>query len=153
MAPRAGTTLVKDIDPASAEVQRFQLKGVGNTLFLSASDGVHGNELWKSDGTEAGTVLVKDINPGAADSYPGDFAEVDGQLYFGASDGIHGEELWKSDGTEAGTLLVADIIPGANTSTPSVVGLPTAPCWCGPTTASMATSYGGAMAPQPALCW
>ena len=27
--------------------------------------GVHGEELWKSDGSTAGTVLVKDINPGA----------------------------------------------------------------------------------------
>ena len=38
---------------------------VGDTLFFAANDGVHGTELWKSDGTEAGTVLVKDINPGS----------------------------------------------------------------------------------------
>ena len=35
----------------------------GSTLFFTANDGIHGPELWKSDGTEAGTVLVKNINP------------------------------------------------------------------------------------------
>ena len=44
---------------------------IGSTAYFTADDGVHGEELWKSDGTAAGTVLVKDINPGSAGSYLG----------------------------------------------------------------------------------
>ena len=34
-------------------------------MYFSATDGVAGIELWKSDGTAAGTVMVKDIFSGA----------------------------------------------------------------------------------------
>jgi ELWxxDGT repeat protein len=37
----------------------------------TATDGVSGTELWKSDGTAAGTVLVKDIRAGSAASGAG----------------------------------------------------------------------------------
>src|SRR5262249_32588778 len=79
-----------------------------------ANDGVHGNELWKSDGTAAGTVMVKDINvaPAAAGSYPGNLINVNGTLFFAATEDTHGRELWKSDGTAAGTVMVKDIRPG-----------------------------------------
>jgi ELWxxDGT repeat protein len=36
--------------------------------YFSARDGVHGAELWRSDGREGGTFLVHDMNPGPFDS-------------------------------------------------------------------------------------
>ena len=36
----------------------------GVEVWQDADDGIRGQELWSSNGTEAGTVLVKDINAG-----------------------------------------------------------------------------------------
>jgi ELWxxDGT repeat protein len=87
-------------------------------LFFYARDGVHGHELWTTDGTEAGTHLVLDIAPGLESSLPrlysSTFLSADvlaDRLVFAANDGVHGNEPWVSDGTGAGTHLVADIDP------------------------------------------
>ncbi len=64
---RAGTVLVKRFASDDSEYGGDgpeNLTAVGGTLFFTASDDVHGEELWRSNGTRAGTVLVKDIRAG-----------------------------------------------------------------------------------------
>ncbi|HYO65617.1 MAG TPA: ELWxxDGT repeat protein, partial [Archangium sp.] len=121
----AGTVLVKDIYPgsdgSSGQVPGYspyggELTAVGGLLYFTATDGLHGVELWKSDGTTAGTVLVKDIAPGWGGSSVSKPIALNGRAYFSANDGIHGEDLWKSDGTAAGTVLVKDFNPGTPSS-------------------------------------
>ena len=120
----AGTVLVKKLftdSGLSAGDDVGQLTNVNGTVYFTANDGVHGNELWKSDGTAAGTVLVKDISSGAGTSYPSNLTNVNGTLYFSANDGVNGRELWKSDGTAAGTVMVKDIQTGSGSSSPNLL--------------------------------
>jgi ELWxxDGT repeat protein len=86
---------------------------LGPTLFFWAYDGVHGFELWKTDGTAPGTVLVRDVAAGPPGSMGIEhFAAAGHEVFFTASDRVSGRELWRSDGTEAGTTRVADLAPG-----------------------------------------
>ena len=89
------------------------LTAAGLTLFFIYEDGIHGTELWKSDGTPQGTMMVKDICPGPVSSRPTNLMALGSVLMFSADDGVHGMELWKSDGTETGTVMVKDINPGS----------------------------------------
>ena len=87
---------------------------MNNTYFITYNDGIHGNELWKTDGTEDGTVMVKDINESAGGSFIYQYAPYKNIFFFTATDATHGRELWKSNGTEAGTAMVKDINPTGN---------------------------------------
>jgi ELWxxDGT repeat protein len=91
---------------------------VNGTAFFIANDGIHGNELWETDGTLAGTFLVKDINPGPANSFAYLLTNVNGTLFFSAAESTHGQELWESNGSAAGTFMVADIRAGGVGSYP-----------------------------------
>ena len=121
----SGTVRVKDIAPGTGFIGGIQvplssspsgLTVFNNALYFAADDGVHGVELWKTDGTGTGTVLVKDINPTAgASSSPRGFTVFNNALYFAADDGVHGVELWKTD-VVGSTVLVKDINPTADSS-------------------------------------
>lgn len=113
--------LVKDILPGSVGSAPQDLVKAGDYLYFAANDGVHGIELWKSNGTAAGTQMVMDLNPnGNITSDPGDLITVGDNVFFRASDGMYGYELWRSqfNGVGAGTTtMVKDINPFGN-STP-----------------------------------
>jgi len=101
-------TLLKDINPTGGS-NAIYLTCFGDLVYFNATDGVHGAELWMTDGTEAGTVMVKDLNPGTGAGFPKDFMEMNGVIYFSATDGINGIQLWSTDGTESGTQVVLSL--------------------------------------------
>ena len=75
---------------------------MGDQLIFSANDGLHGRELWRSDGTQSGTRLIQDIAPGIKGSDPED-------LFLDASKGLVffrvGSETWQTDGTTENTRV------------------------------------------------
>lgn len=84
-----------------------EFTNVNGTLFFAADDGIHGIELWKTNGTSAGTTMVKDIIPGNYGARPSELANVNGILFFSAWDSTSQRyAIWKSDGTTAGTTVV-----------------------------------------------
>lgn len=112
-----GGCRVIDINPHGSSFPDW-LTAVDNTLYFVADDGIHGRELWKSDGTVQGTHMVRDLVPGVRGSNISQLHGVGALLFFNTDDEISGEELWKSEGTEETTVLVRDLNPGSAGSVP-----------------------------------
>ena len=115
---------VKDIFPGTNEGYPFGFAELSGYVYFQANDGIHGEEVWYSDGTKEGTRLLKDINAGSQPSvYVFRSVFFDNKLYFGANDGVHGVEIWQSDGTEAGTRLFKDVYSGSAGSSPEILAV------------------------------
>jgi ELWxxDGT repeat protein len=88
-----------------------QLTAFGNRLLFTVDDGMHGRELWISDGSEAGTRLLLDIMPGPGDGT--DFTRrallPDGRMLFAAGPDWAPDRLWFTDGTPEGTRQLGDV--------------------------------------------
>ena len=105
-----GTFMVRDLCPGSCGSRNMYsnpLAAVGNYVFFAGNDGVHGLELWVTDGTAPGTRLVLDLVPGWESSIPRLMTAAAGQLFFVAQ--VNGElpSLWRSDGTAKGTYRIS----------------------------------------------
>ncbi len=85
---------------------------MNGSIYFTASDSAHGQQLWSSNGTSGGTVMLTDVNPTYGGCSPSDLTVVGNTLYFVASDGRDGPQLWSSNGTSSGTVMVTDVQPG-----------------------------------------
>ncbi len=99
--------MVKDIyaGPWRSLPEKLTVGADGLVYFL-ADDGIHGNAIWRSDGTEAGTTLFWDLSDLNASA--GNFAiraVSSGRVTYVRQD-YRVNELWSTDGTSAGTVLL-----------------------------------------------
>lgn len=126
-------TLLKDINPGSGDsVPRAQVDPRTSKIFEAiddqqfvfvARDGVNGDELWASDGSDIGTIRLTQIATGAEQrTFITSARMFDGYVYFNADDsGKNGNELWKTDGTVTGTELAFDLLSGPSSSSPEEI--------------------------------
>ncbi len=128
----AQVTMVEDINPGPGGTYVFRAGALGFALYFNAYDGVHGEELWVSDGTAAGTYLVKDIWPStepdgtaAFSSKPEHFTAAPSGMYFGASHRedpdnppFHDYNLWYSNGQVGNAAQVPGFSLALSTSLP-----------------------------------
>lgn len=84
------TTLLIDLNPGLAASDPTSFIKIDDQIYFTANDGIHGFELFKTNGTETGTELVKDINPGTNSSFPSFLTDVTNgtshKLFFAAKE-------------------------------------------------------------------
>lgn len=94
---------VKEINP-NGDALPMDLVIYNEKLYFTADDGVHGHELWVSDGTEEGTVLLKDLNDFLTSSNPQNFYLHNGKVFFTTNLSLGNVNFWQTNGTEEGTI-------------------------------------------------
>ncbi|MEQ1715239.1 MAG: hypothetical protein ABL907_04520 [Hyphomicrobium sp.] len=91
----------------------FAVVGSTGLAVFEADDGVHGSELWVTDGTIANTHMVADFAVGG-DLGPNSFYAFGGKIVFENYQGPNGRQLWITDGTAAGTHEFTAIAQSGN---------------------------------------
>jgi ELWxxDGT repeat protein len=144
-ADAGGARQVKDIKPAPADPSMVPYPGssmprefatLGGKVYFVADDGVRGDQLWATDGTDAGTARVADLGTagGTDNSYGGSsgaritgLTAAGGRLYFSADGGTDGPQFYTSDGTAAGTVELTAVAhtPPAGPAAPIPLPSPT----------------------------
>jgi len=98
-------TLIKDIDPGTANSSISNLTTIGTKVYFEAD-----NDLWETDGTETGTIKVNTANSVSSVS---NFHEWNGNLFFEGDDGTNDDQLYVLNPT-ADTLTNISTISGNN---------------------------------------
>jgi ELWxxDGT repeat protein len=86
---------------------------LNGTMYFNANDGIHGTQLWKSDGTAAGTTMVTGLpQNGMSDGGPDPSSLVGfgGAIFFEVANSISpgpvASTIYRSDGTPGGASAI-----------------------------------------------
>jgi ELWxxDGT repeat protein len=98
-------SLTKEIMPGPLGSQPRSWVVINNKILFLADDGVHGQEIWETDGTTDGTKLFLDTSSRTADANIISPNVLNDQVYFLASDSkdSYPFNLWKTNGEEVST--------------------------------------------------
>jgi len=130
---QAGTILGATINPAGDcdlgtpyenpcySKSRFAV--AGGKICLRATDGVHGMELWESNGAAAGTRMLADIHPGPEGSMPRGVIEMFGKILFSADHPSWGSEPWVFDPAQSVSPKQIASIGGSSSTEPRILPL------------------------------
>jgi ELWxxDGT repeat protein len=104
-------------------LEPFMFTNYNNThLVFTADDGIHGIELWKSNGTIPGTVMVKDLHTSGSgfprnQLYDKQFAIFNNYVFFNGNNSTT-SGLFRSDLSDAGTVFISQYEGGTAKATP-----------------------------------
>jgi ELWxxDGT repeat protein len=121
-----GTQVFKSVVPDLQTQFGNELVTFNGFVYFEANDDVHGNELWRTDGTNAGTSLVSDIYPGLpnTNSNPHRLTVVGDRLYFNAYNETtqSPETVYYIDAVAPTTVKLAKAIPVGGGSPITAIG-------------------------------
>lgn len=116
-----GTKMLKDINKASA-IEGFSNKSAdvygftkyNNKIYFSATDSLHGNELWETDGTTTNTKIVTDFVAGTTGFTPTYLYSFKNKLLITGYHPSYGFELFEFNGTSI--KILKDFNSGSSSS-------------------------------------
>jgi len=110
LTPTGPIVRLGDLSPGISGTEMSKPHVAGVQALFAANDGVHGQELWRTDGTPAGTRLVSDYLPGSAGSSPRSLYTFAGRVFLAADDGT-GHEPTRYDTATTILVRLADLQP------------------------------------------
>jgi len=119
-AETTGLSLVKTIRSSGNTYVPYKYPSatIGNVFYFVANDGIHGNEIWRTDGTSAGTYMLFDLETNDRRDFLREygidqFSVLNNRLYFAAS-GLTNFGLFYTTGnssfTKISSLSILDMV-------------------------------------------
>ncbi len=103
-----GTYQIKKINiSGNSNVQN--LFSFENKIYFTANDGIHGDELWRTDGTEAGTEIVMDFYFGTQSGILGKPISFNDEIIFLGNKSTSSIGLWKYNPDNNDTTLLKSL--------------------------------------------